>query len=388
MIQLSQIYILRKINYIFLILTIVCLCSCAELDGVFPKFEPQNKSENIEELPTSVIVKQKQAVLSSENTILQKKIDKLQKQIFDLEKKQKEHKNELILLQEQWEMNFVLLERSVEESLFSKKNFVIENQKNSNIYKNNSNPKIRKKNKVLPVENFSLVDNMHSDSLKKDSENKDSLVVNSLELEEENFHVIEEPGFQEIEKVNLNDLEDPGDLLEKNSEILLTGMDSSESHQYSFKEKNSDKHIFSDPDLNPPEKPLILIRHPGVKKIYNQGMTALIQKNHLHAISLFKNFTKRFPNNLDSDNAYYWIGRSYLELNELEKAELAFRKVLTLFEHRPTSQGYKTPDSIYMLGKLQFRKKIHKRARYYWEEVIKRYPGSAAARNAMRELKK
>ena len=115
-------------------------------------------------------------------------------------------------------------------------------------------------------------------------------------------------------------------------------------------------------------------------------MTALIQKNHLQAIRVFENFTKRFPNNVDSDNAFYWMGRSYFELNELEKAELAFRKVLTLYEHRPTSQGYKTPDSIYMLGKLQFRKNRAQRAHYYLGEVIKRYPGSAAARNAKREL--
>ena len=52
-----------------------------------------------------------------------KKIDKLEKQIFDLEKKQKDQKKEMLLLREQWEMNFVLLERSVEESLSSKKKF-------------------------------------------------------------------------------------------------------------------------------------------------------------------------------------------------------------------------------------------------------------------------
>ena len=64
------------------------------------------------------------------------------------------------------------------------------------------------------------------------------------------------------------------------------------------------------------------------------------------------------------------------------------QKVLNLFDHRPTSQGFKTPDSIYMLGKLQFRKNLDQRAYYYLEEVIKRYPGSAAARNAKRELKR
>jgi tol-pal system protein YbgF len=115
-------------------------------------------------------------------------------------------------------------------------------------------------------------------------------------------------------------------------------------------------------------------------------MTAVIQKDHPQAILVFENFTKRFPDNLDSDNAFYWIGRSYFELNEFKKAEEAFRKVLTRYEHRPTSQGYKTPDSIYMLGKLSVKLNLEQRAVYYFEEVIKRFPGSAAARNAERDL--
>ncbi len=119
---------------------------------------------------------------------------------------------------------------------------------------------------------------------------------------------------------------------------------------------------------------------------FNQGMTAVIQKNHHQAILVFENFTTRFPDNIDSDNAFYWIGRAYFELNEWEKAEESFRKVLTRYEHLPTSQGYKTSDSIYMLGKLQLQKNLEQRAIYYFEEVIKRFPGSAAARNAERDL--
>jgi len=115
-------------------------------------------------------------------------------------------------------------------------------------------------------------------------------------------------------------------------------------------------------------------------------MTLGIKKNHEQAIQVFENFTERFPNDLDSDNAFFWIGRSHLELNQVEKAEGAFRKVLTLYEHRPTTQGYKTPDSIYMLGKLNQHKNLNQRASYYYKEVIKRFPGSAAARNAERDL--
>ena len=167
--------------------------------------------------------------------------------------------------------------------------------------------------------------------------------------------------------------------------------DRSESDQtkilnYVTKDKDKSKMEYSDPDLIPPRDAFILIRHPGVKKIYNLGMTAIIQKDHRQAILVFENFTNRFPDNLDSDNAFYWIGRSYYELKEFAKAEESFRKVLTRYEHRPTSQGYKTSDSIYMLGKLNQSQNLYERAIYYFEEVIKRFPGSAAARSAKRDL--
>jgi len=392
--QYPQIRFLRRKNWIYLVFTSIFLFSCAALDGVFPKFEPNKKDLNKDSLPTSVSVNKKQSILSEENRILQKEINELKTEVFSLQKKQKEHRENLLLLQEQWEMNFVLLERSVEESLSSKNISQIESQINSEFHEKKTKEKLSNKNKSLnnnfiePVEDFSLLDNSNNDLQKETFEGNESIEDTSLVFERTKSEVTEEPGFNEIGKVNLNDIEEQEESFETNSSILFADSNFSESNNSRFNEKNSSIISFSDPDLNPPDSPLILIRHPGVKKIYNQGMTALIQKNHLHAINIFKNFTKRFPNNVDSDNAFYWIGRSYFELNELEKAELAFRKVLTLFEHRPTSQGYKTPDSIYMLGKIKFNKNLEKKAAYYWEEVIKRYPGSAASRNAMHELKR
>ena len=100
----------------------------------------------------------------------------------------------------------------------------------------------------------------------------------------------------------------------------------------------------------------------------------------------YQDCPERFPDNLDSDNAFYWIGRSHLELNDLKKAETAFRTVLRYYEHRPTSQGYKTPDVIYMLGKLQEKQNLDQQAAYYCEEVIKRFPCYAAASNAKRDM--
>jgi TolA-binding protein len=383
----------QKSCLIYLVVIPFFFTGCTELDGIFPKFNPQKTAEKTTTLPSSASVTQKQILLSEENSQLQIKIEKLQQQLNKLQKQQKDQHEDFLLLQEQWEMNFVLLERSVEESLRSSKvsetaasmiSQVLENQPLQQ--KTNKSKKVKQKSMPL-IENYSLLKNTETEIPQPSVSmaTRELAEINNLDLKEVKADVVEEPGFAENGAVNLKDLEDPHDLPDPEARAL-TSAESSENAQPSAAGTESSENNFSDPDLVPPENPFILIRHPGVKKIYNQGMTAVIQKNHPQAILVFENFNSRFPDNLDSDNAFYWIGRSYFELNEWKKAEEAFRKVLTRYEHRPTSQGYKTPDSIYMLGKLQLQHNLEQRAVYYFEEVIKRFPGSAAARNAERDL--
>ena len=383
----------QKSCLIYLVVIPFFISGCAELDGVFPKFNPQKTAETTTPLPSSESVTQKQILLSEENSQLQIKIEKLQQQLNKLQKQQKNQHDDFLLLQEQWEMNFVLLERSVEESLRSSKvsesaasmiSQVLENQPQQ---QNVGKSKKTKQEYLQPIENYSLLKNTETEDPQPSvsAATLELAKINNLDLKDEKADVEEEPGFAENRAVNLKDLEDPQDLPDPGLRAL-TSAESSVNVQLSSVGTDTSQNAFSDPDLVPPHDPFILIRHPGVKKIYNQGMTAVIQKNHPQAILVFENFTSRFPDNLDSDNAFYWIGRSYFELNEWKKAEESFRKVLTRYEHRPTSQGYKTPDSIYMLGKLQLQQNLEQRAVYYFEEVIKRFPGSAAARNAERDL--
>ncbi len=383
----------QKSCLIYLVVIPFFISGCAELDGVFPKFNPQKTAETTTSLPSSESVTQKQILLSEENSQLQIKIEKLQQQLNKLQKQQKNQHDDFLLLQEQWEMNFVLLERSVEESLRSSKvsesaasmiSQVLENQP---LQQNVGKSKKTKQKYLQPIENYSLLKNTETEDPQPSvsAATLELAEINNLDLKEEKADVEEEPGFAENGAVNLKDLEDPQDLPDPGVRAL-TSVESSVNVQLSSVGTDTSQNAFSDPDLVPPHDPFILIRHPGVKKIYNQGMTAVIQKNHPQAILVFENFTSRFPDNLDSDNAFYWIGRSYFELKEWKKAEESFRKVLTRYEHRPTSQGYKTPDSIYMLGRLQLQQNLEQRAVYYFEEVIKRFPGSAAARNAERDL--
>ena len=367
---------------------------CAELDGFFPKFKPQKATEKTAATPSSASVIEKQELLSEENRQLQAKIEKLAQQVGKLQKQQKAQQDDFKLLQEQWEMNFVLLERSVEESLRSTKvsestaSMIAQVLENQPLNKTGNRTKIVPQGSLPPLENFSLLKKTETDIQKTSvtATAQELEKINNLDFSEKEMSVEEEPGFPETGQVNPQDLEDPEDLPDPKTRALRVAAARSKTTQGPGIAPEVAKNGFSDPDLNPPDDPFILIRHPGVKKIYNQGMTAIIQKNHDQAILVFENFTERFPEDLDSDNAFYWIGRSHLELNELKKAEEAFRKVLRLYEHRPTSQGYKTPDAIYMLGKLQALQNLDQRAVYYFEEVVKRFPGSAAARNAERDL--
>ena len=364
---------------------------CAQLDGVFPKFKPQKSTKN--STSSTETVTEQQESFTEENLLLKAKIEQLAQQISELQKQQKVQSDNFLLLQEQWETNFVLLERSVEESLRSAKasestalmvTQVLENQSlNSSVDRSGTDSQ----GSLPPLENYSLLGKPET-SVQKASAvvtTKEMDKINNLEISEEEMGVEEEPSFPEAGLVNMQDLEDPEDLPDPYVRAIQVEIAGSETSQESVKTVEISDNVFSDPDLNPPEDPFILIRHPGVKKIYNQGMTAVIQKNHEQAILIFENF-KPFPDNLDSDNAFYWIGRSHLELNDLKKAETAFRTVLRYYEHRPTSQGYKTPDVIYMLGKLQEKQNLDQQASYYFGEVIKRFPGSAAASNAKRDM--
>ena len=381
-----------EIRYsIFICLFLFLISGCAQMDGIFPKLKPQSDEETSPTAHSPATVAAKQEALSEENLELLAKIEKLEQQFKSLEKQQKKQSEEFQLLQQHWETNFNLLERSVEQSLSS--DMGAENSDSINVHgaesqnsdKTSTAMNVSSQVSLPALENYSLLKKSVAGSQKISSADQEMDEINDLDSGKQEM-VVEEPGFAEAEEVNHDDLEDTEDLPDPEARAVLAAEPETENAPKKVAVTESIENNFSDPDLDPPEDPFILIRHPGVKKIYNQGMTAVIKKNHEQAIQVFENFTERFPNDLDSDNAFYWIGRSHLELNQVEKAEEAFRKVLTLYEHRPTTQGYKTPDSIYMLGKLNQHKNLNQRASYYYKEVIKRFPGSAASRNAERNL--
>ncbi len=377
---------------LLIILLLMNGCAALQLSRESPEKEssPQTQQILFEEN------QQELEQLIQENANLRENLTRLEQDLKKLNKRIERQKQDFAMVQEQWETNFALLELSVGATLEDLEQKTLDPgilspieidqvlQGEEELTRDGSES-VREI--PLPViETYSL---KPDDSTVEMQTLDDEQNLNNLESVRD-VPEDEEPGFVESVELRPEDLEDPIPLEEVADTAIqvAANLSSSETRlkQPVVVSKEPKEPEFEDPDLSEPENPVILIRHPGVKKIYNQGMNEVIQRQHESAIRIFENYVKRFPEDMDSDNALYWIGHSYFQLKQNQKAERAFRKILTGYEHRPTSQGYKTPDAIYMLGKISERRRDPVASKYYYRTVIARYPGSVAARNATRDL--
>ena len=377
---------------LLIILILMNGCAALQLSRESPEKEssPQTQQILVEEN------QQELEQLIQENANLRENLTRLEQDLKKLNKRIERQKQDFAMVQEQWETNFALLERSVGATLEDLEQKTLEpgflapveiDQELQGEEEHAMDGSESVREIPLPViETYSL---KPDDSTLEMQTLDDEQNLNNLEPVRD-VPEDEEPGFVESVELRPEDLEDPIPLEEVADTAIqvAANLSSSETRlqQPVVVSKESKEPEFEDPDLSEPENPVILIRHPGVKKIYNQGMNEVIQRQHESAIRIFENYVKRFPEDMDSDNALYWIGHSYFQLKQNQKAERAFRKILTGYEHRPTSQGYKTPDAIYMLGKISERRRDPVASKYYFRTVIARYPGSVAARNATRDL--
>ncbi len=143
---------------------------------------------------------------------------------------------------------------------------------------------------------------------------------------------------------------------------------------------------FNDPDLTPPKHPKTLTANRAAKALYERGFALYANRQYDQAVLVYQNFLSRYPEDIYSDNAQFWIGESYLHMDKLAEAEGAYRKVLREYEHKNSLEGYKTPEAIYRLGTLAQKRDDARKARYYFAAVVQRFPESSASRKAQRDL--
>ncbi len=388
-------------------LAVILASSCATLERLVPNEQADVENQTQEQaLPDSVtpisknelkerelnLQAKKNSTSKEENTELKEKIQSLETQLIRQEKAFAE-------LQDQWTTNFSLMEKAVSETLRENQQLIAELQQSVEAIPNTI--VASEQPQLGPALTTSQVTKKPS-TPKLPTSPKPQGITKPPSSQPPSIPVVEEVSLASLQQkpkppplpeVNaLIQKEEQIDIPEQTSQTNLTLEESTNGSQPNAAEVVVENELnpvetFEDPDLNGPAEPLALQRRPGIKKLYNQGMSAFIQGDYPAAVDVFEGFVEEFEDDVDSDNAYYWIGYSQFKLGKWDAAESAFRKVLQNYEHRPTSQGFKTPDAIYMLGKLAETRKQPDRAEYYFKNVLENYPGSAAANNAQEDLR-
>jgi len=115
---------------------------------------------------------------------------------------------------------------------------------------------------------------------------------------------------------------------------------------------------------------------------YGVAFDALKQKDYVESARLFKSFIDTYPQAQLAPNAWYWLGESYYVTQNYEIAQQTFEGLLSQF---PDSS--KVPDGMLKLGYCQAQLGQKDRARNTFNEVLRLYPMSDAARFAQSQLR-
>lgn len=131
-----------------------------------------------------------------------------------------------------------------------------------------------------------------------------------------------------------------------------------------------------------PPKPAPAPRPPDPEEDYTKAIRVLRdERNFTAARGLLNGFISKYPKHELADDAQYWIGQSYYQEKNFERAILAFNKVQVDF-----ANGDKAPEAL-LLEALSF---LHiddrASAMELLGQVIAKYPDSSAASTARKRL--
>jgi tol-pal system protein YbgF len=113
---------------------------------------------------------------------------------------------------------------------------------------------------------------------------------------------------------------------------------------------------------------------PEEYEAYQKAYAKLKGQDFGGAIKAFNAFIEAYPGSTLAGNAYYWLGKAYLQPpQDLNKAQQAFAKVVG-----DSPQHTKAPDALYELGKIYFLKGDKPKAKSLLQQVIDNYGASGS----------
>ncbi len=113
---------------------------------------------------------------------------------------------------------------------------------------------------------------------------------------------------------------------------------------------------------------------PAVQALYDRGYTLYHQKHYVDAETSFQRFLQAEPHSELADNAQYWIGECRYSRGDMRGALAAFRETVA---HYPN--GNKTPDAMLKAGMSLEALGDREGARTDYQEILRRFPGTAVA---------
>ncbi|MGF1742053.1 tol-pal system protein YbgF [Vibrio profundum] len=115
---------------------------------------------------------------------------------------------------------------------------------------------------------------------------------------------------------------------------------------------------------------------------YQKAIDLILNKrDYTGAITALHKFQKDYPKSTLTPNALYWLGQLYFANGDYKKASDNFLSVLD-YKDSP-----KRADSLVKLGDIAKQEKDDKKAKQYYQQVLKQYPNSASAQLAKQRLK-
>ncbi|MEO5625583.1 MAG: tol-pal system protein YbgF [Dokdonella sp.] len=115
---------------------------------------------------------------------------------------------------------------------------------------------------------------------------------------------------------------------------------------------------------------------------YNDAFAALKDGRYAESARRFQGFIDQNPDGELTGNAYYWLGESYYVT---QNYKIALQSFETLLKRYPTSQ--KAPDALLKVGYSQYELKQWDQAEATLNQVVQTYPDTTVARLAQGRLR-
>ncbi len=117
-------------------------------------------------------------------------------------------------------------------------------------------------------------------------------------------------------------------------------------------------------------------------ELYNTAYKDLTRGNYQLALEGFRQFLINFPDHPLAENAQYWIGEAFYAQAQYHIAFEEFKIVVTKY-----NAGRKVPAALLKMAYCLIKQGKRLEARYYLDQVIRKFPKSEEAQLAKEKLK-